>query len=88
VASSLKVYSARALDALAPLAAEDFQPIDYAAVQSAMPPSAGIDFLQLMDGDGSVVVKSASLGDNEMQVGQQVIDAGAERRLGVRSPDR
>jgi heavy metal sensor kinase len=74
VASNLKVYSARALDALAPLATEEFQPIDYAAVQSALPSSAEIDFYQLMSGDGNVVVKSDSLGDGQLPVNQEILN--------------
>ncbi len=72
VTSNLKVYSARALDALA---AEEFpQPIDYAVVQSALPSSNDIDFVQLMDSNGDVVVKSESLGENELPIAREVMD--------------
>ena len=72
VASNLKVYSARALDALA---AEEFpQPIDYSAVQFALPSSAEVDFFQLMDGDRNVVVRSETLGENELPISDEVMN--------------
>lgn len=72
VQGDLKVYSARALDALAPY--ESRQPIDYAAVLSALPSSSEIDFVQLMDSDGDVVVKSEDLGENELPITRELMD--------------
>ncbi len=72
VQSNLKVYSVRAVDALA---AEEFpQPIDYETVQSALPSPAGVDFYQLMDSDGNIVVRSESLGENDLPISEEVIE--------------
>ncbi len=72
VQSNLRVYSARAVDALA---AEEFpQPIDYAAVQSALPPPTEIDFFQLINDSGDIVVKSESLGEGELPVSPEAIE--------------
>jgi two-component system OmpR family sensor kinase len=80
VASNLKVYSARAVDALA---AEEFpQPIDYAAVQSALPSSADVHFFQLMDSDRNVVVRSESLGENDLPISEEVVDTALKDNNG------
>ena len=72
VQGNLRVYTARAVDALS---AEDFpQPIDYDIVRSRLPVSTEVDFVQLMDSDRNVVVKSESLSENEIPIAPEVTD--------------
>lgn len=75
---NLRVYSARVHGTLNPQ--EIPQPLDYEVIHSKLPPinefaSPGI-YIQLIDSDGEVVVKSSSLGDQELPVDPSLITRG------------
>jgi signal transduction histidine kinase len=79
--SKVEVYTARALDSLEEFT--DSAPVDYSVVRSALPPADEIDFVQLMDGNGNVVVKSDSLGENELPISTEVMDDALGGGLGL-----
>lgn len=78
VDDNLKVYSARVHGTLNPQ--EIPQPLDYEVIHSKLPPvnefaSPGI-YIQLIESNGQVVVKSSSLGDQELPVNPALISQG------------
>ncbi len=78
VDDNLRVYSARVHGTLN--LGEIPEPVDYGVVHSKLPPinefaSPGI-YIQLIDRSGSVVVKSASLGEQELPVDPSLIEKG------------
>jgi heavy metal sensor kinase len=78
VDNNLKVYSARVHGTLDPQ--EIPEPLDYDVIHSKLPPinaftSPGI-FIQLIDMNGNVVVKSSNLGEQELPVDPSLISRG------------
>ncbi len=78
VDDTLKVYSARVHGTLNPR--EIPEPLDYEVIHSKLPPInefafAGI-YIQLIDRNGNAVVKSDSLGEQELPVNPLLIEKG------------
>jgi len=78
VDNTLRVYSARVHGTLDPQHVPE--PLDYEVIHSRLPPinefaSPGI-YIQLIDRDGRVVVKSDTLGEQELPVNSALIEQG------------
>jgi len=78
VDNTLRVYSARVHGTLDPQHVPE--PLDYEVIHSRLPPinefaSPGI-YIQLIDRDGRVVVKSNTLGEQELPVNPTLIEQG------------
>ncbi len=70
---NLREYTAEAQAAL--LAQAFPEPLDYDAVRSTLPPPDVISFVQLMDSSANVVVKSDSLGEQELPIDSELMGA-------------
>jgi len=82
---TLKVYSARVHGTLNPQ--EIPAPLDYEVIHSRLPPinefaSPGI-YIQLIDQNGKVVVKSDSLGEQELPVNPSLIEQGFAGKVAI-----
>ena len=78
VDNNLKVYSARVHGTLNPQQIQEY--IDYEVIHANLPPinefaSPGV-YIQLIDRNGNVVVKSDSLGEQELPVNPSLIEKG------------
>lgn len=75
---NLSIYSARVHGTLHPQ--ETPEPLDYDVIHSRLPPINEFAFpgiyIQLIDRDGNVVVKSDSLGEQELPVNPSLIERG------------
>lgn len=87
VDDTLRVYSARVHGTLKPQ--EIPEPLDYEVIHSRLPPinefaSPGI-YIQLIDRNGKVVVKSDSLGKQELPVNPSLIDKGFAGKVTIQT---
>jgi len=78
VDDNLRVYSAKVHGTLNPQ--EIPEPLDYEVIHSKLPPvnefaSPGI-YIQLIDGNGNVLVKSSNLGEQQLPVNPSLIEQG------------
>lgn len=85
VDNALKVHSARIHGTLRPEAIPE--PLDYQVIHSKLPPlnefaAPGL-YVQLIDRNGNVLVKSDNLGEQELPVDPSLIDRGFQGKVGL-----
>jgi len=84
---NLRLYSAQVHGTLDPQ--EVSEPFNYDGILSGLPPinefvSPGV-YIQLIDRDGNVVVKSDSLGEQELPVNPSLIENGFAGNVGIQT---